>query len=465
MKIHLKPLIPFSFSTELQIYLTGRALPYDELTDFHPILEKHITSGYVGWMDGLSQGTCHRCGNTESHLFGEMPCSRCGKTCTYCRKCIMMGRVNACSRLHVWTGPHLEYLLKEEPLKWSGKLSPQQAEASRKAIEAVKTHSILLIWAVCGAGKTEILFEAIAEAIHTGKRVCLAAPRTDVVLELGPRLKAAFPGIEIAVLYGGSEDRHHHGQLVISTTHQLYRYRDAFDLMIIDEVDAFPFSGDPSLEYAAQKSRRETSSLIYLTATPSSEFKARVKKGVLDAAIIPARYHRHSIPVPELSWCGNWEKSFAKKTIPKAVSKWLAERLQFSTPFLLFFPNIKIMEEALPLFQRLHPDIQYVHAEDPNRKEKVQSLRENKVPGLLTTTILERGVTIPRLEAAVLGTEKPIFTESALVQIAGRVGRSADHPTGNISFFHYGKTEEMLDAVSHIKQMNAEAKRRDLIVE
>ncbi len=42
-------------------------------------------------------------------------------------------------------------------------------------------------------GKTEMMFETIALALQQQKRVCWAIPRADVVIELVPRLKQAFP--------------------------------------------------------------------------------------------------------------------------------------------------------------------------------------------------------------------------------------------------------------------------------
>nr|WP_275585035.1 DEAD/DEAH box helicase [Peribacillus deserti] len=376
-----------------------------------------------------------------------------------------MGRVSSCSKLFTWTGPTFQFSRQLNPLAWEGTLSEAQNSASQQAVEAVEQNKELLVWAVCGAGKTEILFHAVEKALQNGKRVCLATPRTDVVLELVPRFRTVFPQTEIAALYGGSDERHLAGQLVISTTHQLFRFQEAFDVLIIDEVDAFPYSADYSLQAASQKSRKKISSRIFLTATPSSLLKSQVKRGKLNSVIIPARFHRKPIPVPQLVWSGSWEKSFRKKKIPPKMQHWISFRLQNSIPFLIFFPAIKTMEQALPLFQKLHNDIAAVHAEDPDRKEKVVSLREGKVPGLLTTTILERGVTIPRLEAAVIGAEELIFTESALVQIAGRVGRKADFPTGDVTFFHYGKTESMLSAVRHIKMMNKQAREKGLVDE
>ncbi|WP_230203672.1 DEAD/DEAH box helicase [Bacillus massiliigorillae] len=375
----------------------------------------------------------------------------------------MMGKSRSCTKLVLWAGTPLLFSPHPEPLQWQGELSDGQEAASNAVVEAILQNKEFLTWAVCGAGKTEVLFKGIAVALSKGNRVCIATPRTDVVLELAPRLKQAFPHTTTAALYGGSEEKSVCAQLVISTTHQLLRYYKAFDTIIIDEVDAFPYSVDRALQFAVEKSRREQSSLIYLTATPSNVMKKAMKANDLPFVTIPARFHRHSIPVPHLKWCGNWQKSFSKGNIPSSLLSWYLQKLQSKTPFLIFFPNIDLMNQNLTLFQKHYEKIEAVYAEDVNRKEKVSKLREGASLGLLTTTILERGITIPKLDVAVIGAEEAIFTESALVQIAGRVGRSAMYPSGDVVFFHYGKAREMLKAVKQIQSMNKEARERGLI--
>ncbi len=308
-----------------------------------------------------------------------------------------------------------------------------------------------------------MLFEGIHEALRSGNRVCLATPRTDVILELSPRLKKVFPETDLITLYGGSEERQSYGQIVLTTTHQLFRFKEAFDVMIVDEVDAFPYSFDSSLQYAVEKARKPSSSLIHLTATPDAATQRECRSGRRHHFRIPARFHRHPIPSPRFAWCGNWQKSLEKGKIPPPLKKWMLQRLHTSTPALIFFPSVAIMNKALPMFKAIHPLIESVHAEDPERKEKVMRMRKFEMPILLTTTILERGVTIPGIDVAVLGAEETIFTESALVQISGRVGRSSDHPDGDIVYFHHGKTGEMIKARAHISDMNKEAGKRGLI--
>jgi competence protein ComFA len=466
--IVLPPLAPvnlkYRYSIELQTFLAGRALLLDELPFKLEIIHDHYTNGYLTYEKGIENHDCRRCGNTKKHLFASFRCSRCKESCTYCRNCIMMGRVSECTPLLTWVGP-TPSADSQPAFDWRGTLSQAQQEASDRVVDSVHNKDDLLIWAVCGAGKTEVLFEGIYEALQQNKRVCIAAPRTDVILELSPRLKKVFPETTISTLYGGSEDRHNYGQLVLSTTHQLYRYQHAFDLMIIDEVDAFPYSYDSSLQFAVNKARGQESTVVRLTATPDTKTQRICSSGKQHHIRIPARYHRHPIPSPRFAWCGNWKRAFEKNRIPAPLKKWTIQRLHKSKQALIFFPSVQAMEKALPLFQELNPEIKSVHAEDPRRKEKVQNLRNNETPILLTTTILERGVTIPDIDVAVLGAEEQIFTESALVQIAGRAGRSADFPKGDVVYFHYGRTREMINAIMHIFMMNREARKRGLIDE
>lgn len=152
-----------------------------------------------------------------------------------------------------------------------------------------------------------------------------------------------------------------------------------------------------------------------------------------------------------------------KGQIPLKILQWVKSRLVSGKQALIFFPHIELMEQALPYFQKMDGRIEAVHSEDPNRKEKVQAMRTGNIPILLTTTILERGVTFPNIDVAVVGAEDDTFTESALVQIAGRVGRSPQFPTGDITFFHYGITRAMIRARNQLLRMNRQARMKGLI--
>lgn len=406
---------------------------------------------------------CNRCGNQDRKKMLAAPCA-CGTTCFYCLSCLNMGKIKSCTVLH-----HLpEINAFERPiepiLQWQGQLSSEQQRASEEIVETVQAEETRLIWAVAGAGKTEMIFEGIAACLRKGGRVCLASPRVDVCLELAPRIKQAFPAVPMALLYGGNEDGYSYTPLVIATTHQLLRFREAFDLLIIDEIDSFPYHDDLGLQFGSQKSRKKASALIYLTATPSQMMQNDIKRDKLAATVLPARYHGFALPEPECLWIGDWRKAISKKKMAPFL-KLIRRQLQTDRRFLLFLPHIQLMEELDCWLRELFPDKQFtcVSASDPDREEKVKKMRSEEYDFLMTTTILERGVTFRDIDVIVLGAEDRVFTEASLVQIAGRAGRHKDYPTGWVCFAHYGETKAIQGAVRQIRMMNRDAGRRGLL--
>lgn len=396
---------------------------------------------------------CNRCHNADPHKFIEFHCAYCEKSCHYCRHCINMGRMSCCTELLVWNGPKTKCQQHHE-LRWEGQFTDKQQLASQQLSESIRQKRSHLIHAVCGAGKTEILFSAIHVALNEGLRVCVATPRTDVVLELFPRFQQVFPNTVIHALYGNSPKQYGFAQLVLATTHQLYRFQRAFDVIIVDEADAFPYTADESLQKAVQKAKTTEAPITYVTATPSPKLLATVNKENWGYSFIARRYHGYPLPVPTYTACWSYAKTFEKGKIPPKIEHWLQQRLQQNEPFLIFFPTIELMEKTVHLFQQINELILCVHAEDPDRKEKVLELRNENISGLLTTTILERGITIKNVQVAVIGAESPIFTSSALIQISGRVGRNVNFADGQVVFFHHGITTEMDHARTEILRLN-----------
>ncbi|RNA68052.1 DEAD/DEAH box helicase [Alteribacter keqinensis] len=426
-------------------------LPCTDLNTIH----EHYANGYIRYEPALtSKNHCTRCGNATLHLFASYHCFRCKQTCTYCRSCVTMGRVSSCAVYAIGsslTAPPVQ----NHTLGWTGTLSPAQERAARFLTNALNSNKKeCLIWAVCGAGKTEMLFEAILESLKKNYRVLIATPRSDVVRELEPRIRQAFPKTSIAALYGGSEDRYKNAHITISTTHQLLRFHHAFDFTIIDEVDAFPYDSDPKLRYAVRRAAKPDTLTAYVTATPDQTMQNIAASQKLPAIKVPRRYHGHPLPVPEYRWAAGWRKKAVKGKVPCNLEHWLETVLGERKQVFLFVPSIRILTLVLPYLQEKFPETDGVYSEDDQRAEKVLTFREGKTRLLLTTTILERGVTVKGVQVGVLGADDHVFTESALVQIAGRAGRSPDEPTGDVIFFHDGKTRAMVKAKNQILMMN-----------
>ncbi|MFB4165207.1 DEAD/DEAH box helicase [Alteribacillus sp. JSM 102045] len=456
---HHQPLPHYHY---LQDLLYGKELLFEEIQlsweELHPYLKAGLITVRAGLRPSKKSYMCRRCHNTDPNRFGMFYCVRCQKKCVYCRYCLMMGRISACSGLFRWNGlpPTLSQNIH---LHWNGIFSEGQKQASEAIFQAIKDKDELLVWAVCGAGKTEILFPGLEQALQSGERVLLATPRTDVVLELLPRLQRVFPNASMAGLHGKSEEKQLPAQLIIATTHQTMRFTDAFDIVIIDEVDAFPFTADTSLVQAVTNAKKKKAATIYLTATPTKILQKRVHKNTLSVTKIPRRYHDHPLPVPRFQWSGPWKKRLEKGRLPAPIQTWCEQRLQSRTPVFLFVPSVESLKKITAILKNIDASIEGVHSADEERLSKVEAFRIGSVELLVTTTILERGVTVPGVEVAVFGAEEDIFTESALVQIAGRAGRSKDQPEGDVVFFHFGKTTAMTAARRHILNMNSERRK------
>ena len=440
---------------DIEEFLTGRVW----LRDFTPFPKEQIDRAILNGSVSISKGItdelqCSRCLEKSTQKIIPFYCCACNGICYYCRHCIRMGRVSSCTELITWSSPST-ITPQSHSFHWNGNLTPLQERASQEVQKSILQQNDHLVYAVCGAGKTELLFPPIFAALQKGHRVCVTAPRTDVVLELSPRLRAVFPDTIIHSLYGNSPEESGYASLVIATTHQLYRFQNAFDVIIVDEADAFPYSYDPALKNAVIKARKKDAPVVYVSATPSDQ----LQKHVPVISQIFQRFHGHPLPVPEFRSLWAYEKAFAKGKIPQKLAAWVDEKIEKEEPFLVFFPTIEMIEQTIPLFQERYPEIAAVHSKDVDRKEKVIKLRQRQIPGVLTSTILERGITIPNVQVAVVGADQPVFDAAALIQIAGRAGRAADYSDGEVVFFHNGITRQMDKAKRLVNSYNGGSNR------
>ncbi len=390
-------------------------------------------------------------------------CNRCGTICVaqlpdqtfYCRTCIALGRVCQTDFLYRYEAEQIKQDLQANYLTWEGELTPSQQKISQELLNSLALKQDHLVHAVTGAGKTEMLFEVVNQALIQGERVCLATPRIDVVNELYPRFQQAFNTITIGKYHGQEYHEPNFENLTICTTHQLLKFYHAFDLIIIDEVDAFPFRNNAVLNFGAKNAVKTIGSRFFLTATPSKEQLALVKQKKLNYSLLKRRFHGHHLPVPKL-------KMLIRPTIikNKRLNHYflflLKQNIAFKKPILIFVPKIRQLSIYREILTKKFPALRFetVYSGDKDRLAKVASFRNGELDILLTTTILERGVTIKHVQVFILDADDAIYNSAALIQIAGRVGRAKDDPNGNIYFFYHQYTANIKAAVKEIKGMN-----------
>lgn len=398
---------------------------------------------------------CYRCNHVTAKSLGALPQGE-----FYCPHCINLGRVSTLNKFYHVPEPN-QFTVTEPVLTWKGKLSPLQQQTSEKISRGMADHVQQLLWAVTGAGKTEMMFAGIAAAIERGERIGIASPRVDVCLELFPRLKAAFANCDIALLHGRQELPYHYAQLTICTTHQLLRFYHAFDNLIIDEVDAFPYAANASLLYVTKQAIKENGGCLYLTATPGDALLREIKSKRLVVNYLPLRYHGHLLPQIKVRLAFGWRRRLERQQLPPQVIQQLQETLKEGHHFLLFVPHIADLALVEAALRHSFTTFRFatVHASDLERLEKVQKMRDGDYDFLVTTSILERGVTFPEIDVYVLGADDPVFSSSALVQIAGRAGRSQSRPTGRVIFWINCNCRQVNQAVSQVKYLNRKGQR------
>lgn len=373
---------------------------------------------------------CPRCGNSDPRYIG----TKNGKP--YCRKCISF----------IGTEVKLESTVgKFAPIDLKYSLSDEQRKISRRIIHNYIHGVDTLVYAVTGAGKTEISYGVISYAVEHGKKVGFAVPRRDVVIELYWRLKETFPRNKVVAVYG-EHTYDLQGDIIILTTHQLYRYPGYFGLIVMDEIDAFPYKGSDVLE--AMFFRSLNGHYVLMSATPSPEILKEFSSPGKEVLELRTRFHKHPLPVP------------IGKSLPKLFQKLYALMLlrkygKTRKQCFLFAPTIA---ETKDLFDFVHLFVKhgnYVNSKRENRDKIISSFKKGHYRYLVTSSVLERGVTVKDLQIIVINADREnIYDAATLIQIAGRAGRKFDAPEGDVYFLYEKETEAIKDAIKEIKYCN-----------
>ncbi|MGI9953198.1 helicase-related protein [Moorellaceae bacterium AZ2] len=412
---------------------------------------------------------CYRCGQGDKLYKGI--CGACGSPhCYVCEGCLELGEARTCRPLYARPRPEKPGLFPCRTVspRLSFSLTRAQEEAALQARAFVEEgrSSRCLIWAACGAGKTEVAYGALEAALSRGREVLYACPRRETVKEIYRRLQQAFPGVEMTVLHGESGRKYTPAQLVAATTHQVLRCYQRFDLIILDEVDAFPLAGDSRLYYGLERSLRPRGQVLYMTATPSPELAAQARRGQLPVIYLPARPHGYPLPEPQIILARSLRRPGGR--LPRQIAECLhSSIIQDRASLLVFVPTVDLVAEVVSWLLGsweaggMRDWARGCHAALPEREQVLTAFRRGDFPLLVSTTLLERGITLPRLNVMVLfAHHRRIFDQNTLVQIAGRAGRTAAFPQGRVWFVADRITPEMAEACRIIRSFNRLAFQR-----
>ena len=428
---------------------------------------------------------CNRCFSGIGGIT-RLKCSKCDDFCAFCKNCAVLGQSSSCTPFFLFSNnvkaKEEDVFLKFKYLKENDKIAFLNNDNYSKILKSTNVNltklqqrvsdeifdfifsskSQCLVWAVTGAGKTEIMIPLICFYLSLNLNILWTTPRRDVVLELAPRLKEFFPYVDLKVLCGGSKDLWLYGKLVISTAIQTLRFHNFFHLIIVDEVDAFPLDGNKSSELGIKRAGRNGIKYVFLTATPKESWKERINKGFFTTIILPSRYHGLNLPIPSVFVDFFLYKKLENFSPIKTVVNFLDNLKKTDGQALIFVPRVLDIEKVVNYLKAFldSTSVDGVYSQDKRRNEKVLAFRQGKLTILITTTILERGVTVPRCHVLVFGAQHYIFDKASLIQIAGRVGRNLSYTKGVVWFLATQKTEAQVKAIKEIEFLNFLAQKK-----
>ena len=187
----------------------------------------------------------------------------------------------------------------------------QQAAASRFA-DAVKARAFqtFLLDGVTGSGKTEVYFEAIAEALRHGRQSLVMLPEIALTEPFLRRFAARFGTQPVAwhsdlrqsqrrrawrAIAGGD------AKVVVGARSSLFLPYADLGLIVVDEAHEASFKQEEGVNYhardaAVMRGRFEDIPVILASATPAIETRHQVQLGRYEEVRLPARYGGAQLP-------------------------------------------------------------------------------------------------------------------------------------------------------------------------
>lgn len=378
---------------------------------------------------------CPRCRNEDVRYFYR------SSKGVYCRRCVSFRRIlldeSLDSPLSILDVEDADYVL-------GFSLTKYQLEVSRQILQLVKEKRNVLVSAICGAGKTELVYATIAYYLKQKKRVAFAISRRQVVLQVAKRLSRDFPKVKVIAVCEGYT-RILDGDLIVCTTHQLYRYIQSFDLLIVDEPDAFPYVGNTLLQSIALNSCK--GQMIYLSATADESLKRTVQQEQLVEVKLSIRPSLRPLARPICRYLPKWLGYVY-------LLYWITVCVKRKRQCFVFLPTIQKVQLVTALL-KLFYDVEAITSKTVNKEEVLLKFEKKEIQVLCCTTILERGITFEGIDVVVMECEHRVFTASSLIQIMGRVARGVKDPSGEGVFISSKRCLKIKECIDYIDSNNA----------
>ena len=309
-------------------------------------------------------------------------------------------------------------------------LTPDQERALaeiKEDMQSPRTMDRLLVGDV-GFGKTEVAVRAAFKAVQDGFQVAVLAPTTVLAAQHFQTFRdryAPFPvRVEMVSRFRSPGDVRRVLQDVAAGavdvligTHRLLSADVRFQkpgLLVVDEEQRFGVTHKERLKKMAIGIE-----VLSMTATPIPRTLQMSLAGVRDLSVIET-------PPPGRMAIQTYMMPFRTNVLAQAIR----QELRRGGQVFVVHDRIETLPALARLITKLCPEARLVvaHGRMPERKlEQVMlDFVEHRADVLLTTTIIENGLDIPRANTIIVN-RADRFGLAQLYQLRGRVGRSQQH--------------------------------------
>ena len=226
------------------------------------------------------------------------------------------------------------------------------SKAQEKAVQellALKDFQVALLDGVTGSGKTEVYFEAIADALRHNKQVLVLLPEIILTTAWFNRFEKRF-GVKPALWHSSITPktrrdtweavRANTAQVVVGARSALFLPFHDLGLIVVDEEHDASFKQEDGVLYNARdmaivRASQAPCPIILASATPSLETYCNAKEGKYHHVHLPERFAGANLPNIELVDMRQKEKG-PVKFISKRLASEIEKTLQRNDQALLF---------------------------------------------------------------------------------------------------------------------------------
>ncbi len=327
--------------------------------------------------------------------------------------------------------------------QWAEKLPFALTNEQIKAIEAIESDlseevsAKRMIVGDVGSGKTMVILAAAR--IASPRRAVLMAPTTLLANQLFEEAQKYLSDIPSVLITNTSKVKDLQSyQFIIGTHALLYRDLPSAALVMVDEQHRFGTQQRARLEKLIREGD-EHPHFLQFSATPIPRTQAMIDSAHIDVSLITQT---------------PFKKDISSKVIGKAdfgaLIAHIKQELTCKHQILIVYPlveqseaiNYQSIEEARGYWEERFEQVYVTHGKDREKEEVLLRFREEGNI-LLATTVVEVGISLPRLSTVVIvGAER--LGLSTLHQLRGRVSRNG--LKGYCYLFTHQRQSERLEA-------------------